>query len=94
MGEERAELARVLNEARLNRHLSIRAAARVAGVPTATMQGWLSGNHFPTPALRPRFQALLDFLELPEEVASRVWAIGLERMDLAHPGDEVLPDTR
>lgn len=74
----RAELVRLLNEARLRKSLSIRAAAKVAGVAPATAQGWLNGKHMPTPALRGNFRLLLaeldvdipDSLWLPEPVVS------------------------
>lgn len=75
MSAERDEFLQVLNQARLARHLSIRGAARVADVPAATMQGWLNGRHFPTPALRPKFQAFVEYLDLPEEVTSRMWLL-------------------
>lgn len=73
MDTERDEFLRALNQARLARHLSVRAAARVAGVPAATMQGWLNGRHFPTPTLRPKFQVFVEFLGLPDELIGRWW---------------------
>lgn len=62
----RAELGRLLDEARARQHLSIRAAAKVADVPAATVQGWLNGKHLPTPALRPNFEKLVEALGLTD----------------------------
>ena len=56
--EARGELVRLLNEARQRQHLSVRGAAAAAGVPTATVQGWLSGRHLPTPALRDSYVSI------------------------------------
>ncbi|MFT4110288.1 hypothetical protein [Propionicimonas sp.] len=69
----RAELAELVNQARLDRHISIRSAARIAGVPPATAQGWLAGRHFPTPALRPKFLVLVDALGLSDHVHPALW---------------------
>ena len=71
--DARARVARALNEARIKQHLSIRAAARIAGVPAATMQGWLSGRYFPTPALRGEYVRLADALGLGGLLTSAVW---------------------
>lgn len=66
------DFARRVNEARLSRHLSIRAVARLAGVPTTTAQGWLSGEHLPSAALRGHYLRLVSLLglmsELPDEL--------------------------
>lgn len=69
----REDFARRLDDERRRRHLSVRGAARVAGVPAATMQGWLSGRHLPTPALRPRFVAFVEFLGLDEWLDPSLW---------------------
>ena len=69
----RTELAQLINQARLDRHLSIRSAARIAGVPAATVQGWLAGMHFPTPALRPKFLLLVEALGLAEHLHAALW---------------------
>lgn len=69
----RSELTQLINAARRERHISIRSAARIAGVPAATMQGWLNGRHFPTPALRPKFIRLLERLELDKCVHEALW---------------------
>lgn len=65
-----------VNEARLARHLSIRAVARLARVPATTAQGWLSGEHFPSPALRPSYLELVAHLglvaELPAELRDQL----------------------
>ena len=64
----RAEFSFALDDARRARHLSIRQVARIADVPPATAQGWLSGKHFPTPALRPQYLRLVAELGLAEQV--------------------------
>lgn len=70
---DRQELVSRLNEARQHLHISVRAAARIAGVPTATAQGWLNGKHLPTPALRANFLELLDHLGLAESMDASWW---------------------
>lgn len=80
----RAELTRMINRARLERHISIRTAARIAGVPAATAQGWLAGRHFPTPALRPKFLRLVEALELSDYLHPSLW--------LDNPADEPIGD--
>lgn len=80
----RSELAGLVNQARLDRHLSIRSAARIAGVPAATVQGWLAGRHFPTPALRPKFLLLVDALGLGEYLHAAIW---LDDEPSARPSD-------
>lgn len=60
----REEVAARLNRARQEQHLSIRAVARLVDLPPATVQGWLSGRHAPTPALRPQFEQLVRALGL------------------------------
>lgn len=73
----RAEFSAALDEARRARHLSIRSIARLAEVPSATVQGWLSGKHFPTPALRPHYLALVEELgmieQLPADLFDEPW---------------------
>jgi hypothetical protein len=69
----RYELAQLINQARLDRHLSVRSAARIAGVPPATIHGWLAGRHFPTPALRPKFLLLVEALELTDLLHPALW---------------------
>ncbi len=71
--EARGELVRLLNEARQRQHLSVRGAAAAAGVPTATVQGWLSGRHLPTPALRDSFERLVDRLGLTDQIPNEWW---------------------
>ena len=70
----REDMARALNVARQSHHLSIRAAAKIAGVPATTVQGWLSGRHLPTPALRPNFERLVAALDLAEQFPASSWA--------------------
>lgn len=79
MDNRREEFLRALNEARAARHLSVRGAAQLAEVPPATMQGWLNGRHFPTPALRPRFQKFIDHLEIPGELTAQWWLAAPDR---------------
>lgn len=66
------EFTQLVNEARLARHLSIRAVGRLVGVPAATAQGWLSGEHFPCEALRSNYLSLVAHLglmrQLPDEL--------------------------
>jgi DNA-binding transcriptional regulator YiaG len=70
---EYEDFLHLLNQARLAQHLSVREAARVAGVPAATMQGWLNGRHVPTPALRPKFQSFACFLGISEDAIAQWW---------------------
>jgi hypothetical protein len=69
----RVEMAALVNRARLDRRLSVRRAAQIAGVPASTMHGWLQGRHFPTPALRPKFLTLVEHLELTEFLHAGLW---------------------
>jgi transcriptional regulator with XRE-family HTH domain len=73
-----------VNEARLARHLSIRAVARLAGVPATTAQGWLSGAHFPSVPLRGNYLRLLGYLgllgQLPEALRNELGAVPSERL--------------
>jgi len=69
----RVEIAAMVNQARVDRHLSVRRAAQISGVPASTMQGWLQGRHFPTPALRPKFLALVAHLELGHFLHAGLW---------------------
>lgn len=72
--ESRREFAALLNNARRERHLSIRAAARLADVPAGTVQGWLNGKHFPVAALRPNYLRLVDALGLSNQVPADLWS--------------------
>ncbi len=69
----RDDFGRVLNEARQAHNLSVRDAARIAGVPFGTLQGWLSGRHFPVPALRANCLRLLEALELTDAFEPNFW---------------------
>lgn len=80
----RSELAELINQARLDRHLSIRSAARIAGVPAATVQGWLAGRHFPTPALRPKFLLLVEAFDLTEHLHPALWLDDLPQDGNSH----------
>lgn len=73
MNTECVDFLRELNRVRLSKHLSVRGAAKVADVPAATMQGWLAGRHVPTPALRPKFQAFVEHLGIPDEAVAQWW---------------------
>jgi WD40 repeat protein len=82
--DERESLAAALNAARVAHHMSIRAAARLAGVPAATVQGWLNGRYFPTPALRGEFTALVTALGLEDRLTSTLWT-GTEEAQVVDP---------
>jgi DNA-binding transcriptional regulator YiaG len=69
----REEFAALVNDARRRQYLSIRAVARVAQVPATTIQGWLDGRHFPSPALRPNYLILVNHLGLDDEVPDDIW---------------------
>lgn len=64
----RREFAAQLNAARVAQHLSVRAVARLVGVPATTMQGWLSGAHLPSPALQRNYRHLLKCLGFSAQV--------------------------
>jgi DNA-binding transcriptional regulator YiaG len=69
----REQFAALVNDARRRQYLSIRAVARVAQVPATTIQGWLDGRHFPSPALRPNYLLLVNHLGLDDEVPDDIW---------------------
>jgi DNA-binding transcriptional regulator YiaG len=69
----REEFAALVNDARRRQYLSIRAVARVAQVPATTIQGWLDGRHFPSPALRPNYLLLVNHLGLDDQVPDDIW---------------------
>lgn len=69
----REEFAALVNEARRAQYLSVRAVARVAQVPATTIQGWLDGRHFPSPALRPNYLLLVTHLGLDDQVPDDIW---------------------
>ena len=71
--QRQRDFAALLDTARRARHLSIRDAARIAKVPTPTMQGWLSGRHLPMPALRPAFLHFVAVLGLDAEIPDDLW---------------------
>ena len=70
---DRAEFAILLNEARCRQYLSIRAVARIAQVPATTVQGWLDGRHFPSPALRGNYLLLVHHLGLGDVMPDKIW---------------------
>ncbi len=67
------EIAERMDAARRARHLSIRATAKMVGVPHTTVQGWLTGRHRPTPALRPQFTKLTQVLGVADELDEGWW---------------------
>lgn len=69
----RVEFAERLNAARQLQGLSIREIAKVAGVPAATVQGWLNGQHFPVAALRPQYLKIVDELGLRGQIPDDLW---------------------
>lgn len=69
----RTNFAAKLNAERLRRHLSLRDVASLAGVPKTTAHGWMTGEHFPTPALRSRYLALVSALGLDAELPDGIW---------------------
>lgn len=75
-GVTREELTKSLNEARAERNLSIRDLARIGSVPPATVQGWLNGRHFPTPALRPKYIHIVTHLGLGHLLHPGLWVAG------------------
>ena len=85
LSQERTSLAEALNVARIEHHMSVRAAARVAGVASATVQGWLSGRHFPTPALQSEFARLASSLGLEHRLTPSLWT-GAEQTHRVEPG--------
>lgn len=82
----RTELAKLVNQTRLDRNISVRSAARIAGVPPTTLQGWLSGRYFPTPALRPKFLLLVEALGLADQLHPALW-LDEDGPDAAEPED-------
>lgn len=62
------DFAVLMDHTRKTRHLSIRAAARLAGVPPTTVQGWLDGTHCPSQTSRPQFLTLVSELGLDEQL--------------------------
>jgi WD40 repeat protein len=71
--ESRLAFSKLLNETRMNQHMSLSRAAAVAGVHKATLQGWLNGRYFPTPALRANYLALVRSLGLESALPDDLW---------------------
>ncbi|MGC3953505.1 MAG: hypothetical protein QM804_04515 [Propionicimonas sp.] len=69
----RARFAALLDAERRTQHLSIRDVARLADVPPATAQGWLSGKHLPVPALRRNYLRIVDRLGLGDHLPGDLW---------------------
>lgn len=69
----REEFAALVNDARRRQYLSVRAVARVAQVPATTIQGWLDGRHFPSPALRPNYLLVVSHLGLDDQLPDDIW---------------------
>jgi len=70
---DREVFAAVVNDARRRQYLSVRAVARIAQVPATTVQGWLDGRHFPSPALRVNSLRVVNHLGLADEVPDGIW---------------------
>ena len=70
---DREEFAVLVNEARCRQYLSIRAVARIAQVPATTVQGWLDGRHFPSPALRANYLRVVHHLGLGDLLPDNIW---------------------
>lgn len=69
----RRDFAALVDRTRRRRHRSIRDLAKLAGVPATTMQGWLSGKHFPVPALRENYLRMVAELELTDQLPQELW---------------------
>jgi DNA-binding transcriptional regulator YiaG len=69
----REQFVALVNDARRRQYLSIRAVARIAQVPPTTVQGWLDGRHFPSPALRGNYLRLVHHLGLGDQVPESIW---------------------
>lgn len=69
----RRDFAARLDKARRDQHLSIRGLAGAVGVPHSTVQGWLNGKNFPTPALRPDYLRLVEVLGLSDALTDDLW---------------------
>ncbi len=61
----------------MSQHMSLSRAATVAGVHKATLQGWLSGRYFPTPALRANYLQLVHALGLESAMPGDLWDDGV-----------------
>gem|GEM_PF-476251 len=68
-----SEFAQKVNRARIDQRLSISSIARIASVPKATAQGWLSGRQLPTPALRRQYLLIVESLGLTAEMPGGLW---------------------
>ncbi len=89
---DRAALARELTRLREAAGLSVRDVARRAGLPLATVGGYLSGRHLPQPATMDQFERMLVALGVPDadraawvEVASRLRRVPGPRPASARP---------
>lgn len=70
---DREVFAALVNDARCRQYLSVRAVARIAQAPATTVQGWLDGRHFPSPALRGCYLRVVDHLGLGDQVPDGIW---------------------
>lgn len=69
----RQQFAATIDAERRRQHLSVRDIARLAGVPATTAYGWLSGRHFPVPALRQNYLRIVDHLNLTDQLPDGLW---------------------
>ena len=67
------DVAEQMDRARRAQNLSVRATAKLVETPHTTVQGWLTGRHRPTPALRPQFEALMRKLGVDAEIPGDWW---------------------
>ncbi|MHB1572285.1 MAG: helix-turn-helix domain-containing protein, partial [Solirubrobacteraceae bacterium] len=83
--ETRADLARELTRLRVRSGLTIRELARRLDVPSATVGGYFSGRHLPSPAQLDLFRDLLRECEVPEDSLD-VWVDALTRVRVSTDG--------
>ncbi len=83
--ETRAELARELTGLRVRSGLTIRELARRLDVPSATIGGYFSGRHLPSPAQLDLFRDLLRGCGVPEE-SLQLWVDALTRVRVSTDG--------
>ncbi len=71
--EEPAAFAAGLTRLRVRAGMSIREVSRATGIPSATLGGYFSGRHQPSPGHRTQFATLLTALGVPEESQGGWW---------------------
>ncbi|CAL8975133.1 hypothetical protein CELL_01972 [Cellulomonas sp. T2.31MG-18] len=80
----RDELARALTALRERRGATVRDLARAAGVPAATVSGYLTGRHVPPLAATEQFVQVLAALGVPDDEVP-AWLVAVTRLRRA-PG--------